>query len=67
MKEEIHPDYVEVNAKCGCGAEFKTKSIKNISVEVCAKCHPFYTNQQKFVDSTGRVDRFKRRAEQARV
>ncbi len=62
MKKEIHPEYVETTVTCGCGETFKTRSTKSkITVEVCSKCHPFYTGNQKFVDAAGRVDRFKRK------
>ena len=62
MKEAIHPEYKEVVVKCACGAELKTKSTKeNLTVEICAKCHPFYTGKQKFVDAGGRLDKFKKR------
>lgn len=59
MKKDIHPDYQECTVKCVCGNEFTTRStLKEISVEICAACHPFFTGQQKLVDSAGRVDRF---------
>ena len=62
MKEGIHPEYKETTVKCACGAEYKTRSTKeNIRVDICSKCHPFYTGQQKLVDTGGRVDRFKKR------
>ncbi len=62
MKEGIHPKYVETTVTCGCGETFKTRSTKSkIAVEVCSKCHPFYTGKQKFVDSAGRVERFKQK------
>ncbi len=62
MKKEIHPEYMETTVTCGCGETFKTRSTKSkITVEVCSKCHPFYTGKQKFVDAAGRVDRFKRK------
>lgn len=62
MKSEIHPKYVETTVTCGCGETFKTRSTKSkIVVEVCSKCHPFYTGKQKFVDAAGRVERFRRR------
>jgi len=62
MKEAIHPEYKEVVIKCACGAELKTRSTKeNLTVEICAKCHPFYTGKQKFVDAGGRLDKFKKR------
>ena len=62
MKEGIHPKYGEATVKCICGETFKTGSTKEeIHVEICSKCHPFFTGKQKIVDSGGRVDRFKKR------
>ena len=62
MKEGIHPEYKETTVKCACGAEYKTRSTKeNIRVDICSKCHPFFTCKQKLVDTGGRVDRFKKR------
>ena len=62
MKPEIHPDYVECKVTCGCGEAFVTRAtVPEIRVEVCSKCHPFYTGKQKLVDSTGRVERFQKR------
>ena len=62
MKEGIHPKYEETTITCACGEVFKTKSTRSdIRVEVCSKCHPFYTGKQKLVDTGGRVDRFKKR------
>jgi len=62
MKEGIHPKYFEVTATCVCGNSVQLGSTKNqIRVEICSKCHPFYTGQQKIVDTEGRVDRFVKR------
>ena len=62
MKEGIHPNYVETTITCACGNVIKTRSTKeNIRVEICSKCHPFYTGKKKLVDTGGRVDRFKKR------
>ena len=62
MKESIHPAYEETVIRCACGNEIPTRSTKkDIRVEICSKCHPFFTGKQKLVDSGGRVDRFKRR------
>jgi len=62
MKAEIHPDYVECVVTCGCGESFVTHAtVPEIRIEVCSKCHPFYTGKQKLVDSTGRVERFQKR------
>lgn len=59
MREGIHPDYVESTVTCSCGESFKTRSTKDeLHVELCSKCHPFYTGTQKLVDSGGRVQRF---------
>jgi len=61
MKKDIHPKYDECTVKCICGNTFVTKStLTNIQVEICGACHPVYTGKQKVVDSTGRVDRFKK-------
>jgi large subunit ribosomal protein L31 len=62
MKSGIHPNYIETKVICACGETFLTHSTKpEIKVEVCSACHPFYTGQQKMIDSEGRVDRFIRR------
>ncbi|MCM1525030.1 MAG: 50S ribosomal protein L31 [Ruminococcus sp.] len=62
MREGIHPEYKETTITCACGNVIKTRSTKeNIRVEICSKCHPFYTGKQKLVDTGGRVDRFKKR------
>jgi len=59
MREAIHPDYVESTVHCSCGNKFVTRSTKpELHIELCNKCHPFYTGQQKFVDTGGRVQRF---------
>ena len=62
MKEKIHPKYVEATVRCACGETFTTGSTKaNLRVEICSKCHPFFTGRQKFVDTGGRVDRFNKK------
>ena len=62
MRKGIHPNYEETTITCACGNVIKTRSTKkDIKVEICSKCHPFYTGKQKLVDSGGRVDRFKKR------
>ncbi len=64
MKAEIHPDYQEVTVTCSCGNVFKTRSTLSgpaLSLEVCSSCHPFYTGQQKVMDTAGRVEKFRRR------
>jgi large subunit ribosomal protein L31 len=59
MKDKTHPKYDICNVMCACGSTFQTKSTrKTINVEICSKCHPFFTGKQKFVDSEGRVDKF---------
>lgn len=59
MKKEIHPSYYQTTIRCACGAEYKTKSTKqNLHVEICSRCHPFFTGKQKFVDSGGRIKKF---------
>lgn len=66
MQKGIHPNYESTEIKCACGNVIKTRSTKqNISVEVCSKCHPFYTGNQKLVDTGGRVARFKKRVAMA--
>ena len=69
MKTEIHPAYDLVTVHCSCGNDFQTRSTKggDISVEICAECHPFYTGKQKLMDTGGRVERFRRRAAQAQA
>ena len=64
MKEKIHPDYHEVTVVCACGSTFKTRSTYKSDImhmEICSKCHPFFTGKQKLVDSAGRVERFNRK------
>ena len=62
MKENIHPKYEETTITCACGNVITTGSTnKDIRVEICSKCHPFFTGKQKLVDTGGRVDRFKKR------
>ena len=59
MKEGIHPKYYEVEARCACGATWKTHSTKqDLHLEICSSCHPFYTGRQKILDTEGRVERF---------
>lgn len=60
MKQGIHPNYAETTITCACGEKIATRSTKkDIQVEICSKCHPFFTGKQKLVDSGGRVSRFK--------
>jgi large subunit ribosomal protein L31 len=62
MKTEIHPQYQQVQVHCACGETFTTGSTKKeLRVEICSKCHPYFTGKQKLVDSAGRIDRFKQR------
>src|SRR3972149_4123269 len=64
MKEKIHPAYKEVNVTCACGETFKTRSTytkEKMSVEICSKCHPFFTGKQKFVDTAGMVQKFQKK------
>ncbi|MBI3001850.1 MAG: 50S ribosomal protein L31 [Deltaproteobacteria bacterium] len=62
MKEGIHPEYKAATITCACGNVTETRStVQNIHVEICSQCHPFFTGKQKFVDSAGRVEKFKRK------
>ncbi|MGI6359253.1 MAG: 50S ribosomal protein L31 [Bacillota bacterium] len=62
MKEKIHPKYDKAIVTCACGETFETGSVKKqLKVELCSKCHPFFTGKQKLVDTGGRVDRFRRK------
>lgn len=67
MKKEIHPDYQKTTITCSCGNSFETRStVKDIKVEICSVCHPFYTGKQKLVDTAGRVDKFRSKIEAAK-
>lgn len=63
MKTKVHPDYNELTVTCACGSTFQTRSTlgKDLQVDICASCHPFYTGKQKFVDTAGRVEKFQRK------
>ncbi|ADN77717.1 50S ribosomal protein L31 [Ferrimonas balearica] len=63
MKQGIHPNYVEITANCSCGNVIKTRSTvaKDLHLDVCSECHPFYTGKQKVMDTGGRVEKFKNR------
>ena len=63
MKAETHPQYTEIKVSCSCGEAFSTRSTmgEDLQVEVCSACHPFYTGQQKIVDTAGRVDQFRKK------
>ncbi len=67
MKAEIHPEYHEMVIKCACGHETTTRStVKNLHIEICSACHPFYTGKQKLVDSAGRIEKFTRKYNKVR-
>ncbi len=63
MKADIHPAYDKITVSCSCGNSFETKSTmkKDLSLEVCSACHPFYTGKQKLLDTAGRVDKFRQK------
>ena len=63
MKQGIHPEYNEIKVSCSCGESFVTRSTagKEVLLDVCSKCHPFYTGKQKIIDTAGRVDRFQQK------
>ncbi len=62
MKDKIHPSYEETTITCACGEVVHTHSTrKNIRVEICSKCHPFFTGEKKYVDSAGRIERYAQR------
>ena len=64
MQKELHPELKETTITCACGEVYQTKSVReNIRIEVCGKCHPFYTGKMKLVDTAGRVDKFRARYE----
>ncbi|MCH7488601.1 MAG: 50S ribosomal protein L31 [Chloroflexi bacterium] len=62
MKADIHPEYVAATVRCACGNSFETRATKpDLHIEVCSACHPFFTGEQRIVDTAGRVERFRRR------
>lgn len=63
MKPEIHPEYSEITATCSCGNSFQTRSTagKDLTLDVCSACHPFFTGKQKIIDTAGRVDKFRQK------
>lgn len=62
MKEKIHPKYYETSVHCACGNVMKIRStVKDLRVDICSKCHPFFTGKQKFVDTAGRVEKYERK------
>jgi large subunit ribosomal protein L31 len=64
MKKDIHPEYKQTTIRCACGNELEAGSTKaDIRVEICSKCHPFFTGKQKLVDSAGRIERFRKKYE----
>jgi large subunit ribosomal protein L31 len=67
MKSGIHPNYIPITITCGCGNAWQTRSTKeNLHVDVCSACHPFFTGEQRLVDTAGQVERFQRRLQQAK-
>jgi large subunit ribosomal protein L31 len=65
LKAEIHPDYKESTAICACGETFTTRStVPKMRIDICSKCHPFFTGKQKLIDAEGRVEKFKRKYSQ---
>ncbi|MBI5289753.1 MAG: 50S ribosomal protein L31 [Chloroflexi bacterium] len=66
MKAKIHPDYVEARVHCACGNSFETRATKSdLHVDICSACHPFFTGQQRIVDTAGRVERFTKRLQKS--
>lgn len=64
MKADIHPNYAQTTIKCACGASLEVGSTKKeITVEICSQCHPFFTGKQKLVDTAGRIERFRKKYE----
>jgi large subunit ribosomal protein L31 len=63
MKKDIHPAYTDITVNCSCGNSITTRSTigKDILVDICSACHPFYTGQQKIIDTAGRIDKFNKR------
>jgi large subunit ribosomal protein L31 len=62
MKDGIHPEYYETTVRCACGSEVQTRTtLKDLHVEVCSQCHPFFTGKQKLMDTAGRIEKFKRK------
>lgn len=62
MKKDIHPNYVECEIACACGATHKTRGVEpKIHLEICSSCHPFFTGKQKLIDTAGRIEKFRRR------
>jgi large subunit ribosomal protein L31 len=62
MKAEIHPEYFETNIRCACGNEVHSRAtVKDLHVEICSACHPFFTGKQKLIDTAGRIEKFNRK------
>jgi len=62
MKDGIHPKYVETKVKCGCGNTFTTRSTRSeLKIDICNQCHPFYTGKLRFIDTAGRIEKFRNR------
>ena len=63
MKADIHPNYVDATVTCSCGNSFQTRTTagRDLAIEVCSQCHPFFTGKQKIVDTAGRVDKFRQK------
>ena len=62
MKNDIHPKYADTGIRCACGAEFEAGSTsRDIRIEICSQCHPFFTGKQKLVDTAGRIERFRKK------
>ena len=62
MKTDIHPDYFETKVRCACGSETQIHStVKDMHIDICSKCHPFYTGKQKLIDTAGRIEKFNRK------
>lgn len=63
MKADVHPSYTEITVSCSCGTTFTTRSTlgRDLQVEVCSSCHPFYTGKQKILDTAGRVEKFRQK------
>ena len=63
MKPEVHPNYTEISVTCSCGNQYKTGSTmgRDLNIEVCSQCHPFYTGKQKVLDTAGRVEKFRQK------
>ena len=67
MKEGIHPEYYELTVRCACGSEVRTRTtLKDLHVEICSQCHPFFTGKQKLMDTAGRIEKFKRKYAKAK-